>query len=168
MHFALHLRIGAGIRYILDFYYLFKKTNINIGKLHILIQSNGLDIVYSNVINVIRKIFDVDFDNSICDVDVTFFIDYMLSYGIHGNSNNETSLQASVHSNKFKFFISRVFLTNKSYRITRYPILGRHWYLYPICLIKHWIYLITHKFGSFFKFIFGKNENKDLYNKLGI
>ena len=51
MHFALHLRIGAGIRYILDFYYLFKKTNINIGKLHILIQSNGLDIVYSNVIN---------------------------------------------------------------------------------------------------------------------
>ena len=52
-------------------------------------------------------------------------------------------VQASVHSNKLKFFISRVFLTNKSYRIIRYPILGKHWYLYPICLIKHWIYLIT-------------------------
>ena len=168
MHFALHLRIGAGIRYILDFYYLFKKTNINMEKLHILIHSNRLDILYSNVINAIRTIFGIDFDESIGNEDVTFFIDYMLSYGIHGNSNNETEKRTAYHQNKYKYAISKILLTNKEYRKTKYPKLGSHFYLYPICLIKHWIYLLTHKLGSFFKFIFGKNKNKELYNKLGI
>ena len=167
MHFAHHLRHGAGIRYMLDFYYMFKKTNIDFELLHELISKCNLNTLYSNIINALRQIFDIDIDSSIAKEDVSFFIDYMMQYGIHGHSNNETTIMAS-HNKKFKYFTSRVFLTNKNYRITRYPILGKHWYLYLICLFKHWIYLITHKIGSFFKFLFGKNKNKDLYKKLGV
>lgn len=160
MHFALHLRIGAGIRYILDFYYLFEKSNIDLEKLHLLIHSNGLDILYSNVINAIRTIFGIDFDESIVNEDVTFFIDYMLSYGIHGNSNNETEKRTAYHQNKIKYAFSKILLTNKEYRKTKYSKLGLHWYLYPICLIKHWIYLLTHKLGSFINFLLVKIKIK--------
>jgi len=168
MHFAHHLRHGAGLRYLLDFYYIFKKTNIDFSILHSKLKECNLTKLYSNIINALRAIFEVGFDTMVEKEDVSFFIDYLLLYGIHGNSNNETSMNASSHKNKFKYAISRVFLTNKAYRISKYPNLGSHWYLYPICLLKHWLYLITHKLGSFFKFLFGKNKNKSLYKKLGI
>ena len=168
MHFAYHLRHGAGIRYLLDFYYMLKKTNIDYNLLYNIINDYNLFKLYSNIINSIRYIFEIDFDKYVKEYDVFFFLNYLLKHGIHGNKNNDTSIQASAHNNKIKFFFKRVFLINRPYRITRYPILGAHFYLYPICLIKHWIYLLTHKLGSFFKFIFGKNKNKELYNKLGI
>ena len=90
----------------------------------------------------------------------------MMQYGIHGNSNNDTTIMAS-HNNKLKYFFVRVFLINNAYRKARYPKLY-HWYFYPICLLKHWLFLITHKLGSFFKFLFGRNKNKKLYKDLGI
>ena len=92
----------------------------------------------------------------------------MLQYGIHGNSNNLTEKRKAYHQNKIKYALSKIFLIDKEYKIVKYPKLGSHWYLYPICLLKHWLYLITHKLGSFFKFLFGKNKNKSLYKKLGI
>ena len=167
LHFAHHLRHGAGLRYMLDFYYMFNKTNIDKKLFYDLINKLEINKLYNNIINVMRYIFNIDFDNNVESIDINYFIDYMLSYGIHGNASNDTSYQAS-HDNKFKYVLSRIFITNKNYRILRYPILGKHWYLYPICLIKHWLYLITHKIGGFFKVIFGKNKNKDLYKKLGI
>ena len=166
IHFGRHLRHGAGLRYILDFYYMFLKTNIDFSLLHKEINNLNLNVLYSNIINAIRYIFDKDFDNTIESKDIKFFIDYMMQYGIHGNSNNDTTVMAS-HNNKLKYFIVRVFLTNNAYRRTRYPILY-HWYYYPICLLKHWIFLLTHKLGAFFRFVFGKNNNKSLYKKLGI
>ena len=146
---------------------MFLKTNIDFDLLHKEIDELNINVIYSNIIIAIRTIFEKDFDNSIENKDVSFFIDYMMQYGIHGNSNNETTVMAS-HNNKLKYFLVRVFLTNKAYRKTRYPKLGAHWYLYPICLLRHWVFLITHKLGSFFKFLFGKNKNKELYKKLGI
>ena len=166
IHFGRHLRHGAGLRYILDFYYMFLKTNIDFNLLHNKINELNLNVLYSNIINVIRTIFDKDFDMSIETKDVSFFIDYMKQYGIHGNSNNDTTINA-VHNNKFRYFFVRVFLTNNAYRKTRYPKLY-HWYFYPICLFKHWIFLVTHKLGAFFKFLFGKNKNKQLYKDLGV
>ena len=166
LHFGRHLRHGAGLRYMLDFYYMFLKTNINFDLLHNEINKLNINLFYSNIINALRFIFDKDFDSSIELKDVKFFIDYMMQYGIHGNSNNSTTINAS-HNKKMKYFIVRVFLLNNAYRKTRYPKLY-HWYFYPICLIKHWFYLITHKLGAGFKFIFGKNKNKKLYKDLGI
>lgn len=168
MHFADHLRQGAGLRYVLDFYYMFKKSEIDFNLLRNILKECNLSRLYSNIINAIRQIFDINFDKTITKEDVTFFIDYLKLYGIHGNSNNETSMNASRHKNKFKYALQRIFITDNNYRIMRFPRMGKHWYLYPICLICHWCYLLTHKLGAFFKLIFGKNNNKKLYKKLGI
>lgn len=167
LHFAHHLRHGAGIRYMLDFYYMLKKTNIDFEILHKLVDELDIKVLYENIINTLYYLSGIKFDD-VSEYDIKFFIDYMMSYGIHGHSNNDTSVMASVHENKIKYAFNRIFLINKNYRRTRYRILGAHWYLYPLCLIKHWIYLVTHKMGSFFKFLFGKNKNKKLYKKLGV
>lgn len=168
MHFANHLRYGAGLRYLLDFYYMFEKTTIDFELLHKHINECHLTRLYSNIINALRMIFDKDYDNTIDDEDVTFFLDYLKLYGIHGNSHNDSSPNASRYRNKFRFAISRIFLTEKNYRLMRFPRMGKHWILYPIMILIHWIYLVTHKMNSFLKFLFGKNKNKKLYKKLGV
>ena len=168
MHFADHLRQGAGLRYLLDFIYMYKKTNIDFDLLHNSLKECNLIRLYSNIINAIRQIFDLDFDKSIKKEDVAFFIDYMKLYGIHGNSHNETTMNASRHKHKFRYALSRIFITDKNYRLMRFPHMGKHWYLYPICLLCHWFYLITHKIGAFFRLLFGKNKNKKIYKQLGI
>lgn len=155
------------IKEILDFYYMFKKCNLDFDLLHNGLHKLKLETLYENILNVLYLLTNIKFDEFEIK-DCQFFIDYMSSYGIYGYQNNETTHNASLHSNKFKYFIYRIFLINKPYRISKYPKLGSHWYLYPICLLKHWLYLITHKLGSFFKFLFGKNKNKSLYKKLGI
>ncbi|MCM1131343.1 MAG: nucleotidyltransferase family protein [Roseburia sp.] len=168
MHFAQHLRHGAGIRYMLDFYYMFIKTSIDFTLLHETLKQVKLEVLYSNIINVLRVIFERNFDSSIQEKEAQSLIDYMLSYGIHGHSNNGSEMVSTIHSHKFKYAITKIFLTNKNYRLSKYPKLGRHWYLYPICLIKHFVFLITHKLKAFFKFLFAKNKNKDIYKKMGI
>lgn len=168
MHFAFHLTHGAGYRYLLDFYYIFKKTKSDMDLLYEKVKECNLLRLYSNIINALRMIFDIDFDNRIASEDVTFMLDYLKLYGIHGNSHNETSVQASRHKRKGKYLLSRLFLSEKNYRLMRYPCLGKHWYTYPICFVFNLFYLLTHRIGALFKFVFGKNKNKKLYKKLGV
>lgn len=89
----------------------------------------------------------------------------MSLYGINGNSYNETYMHASRHKHKFRYAFTNIFLTDKNYRMSSYPKLGRL-YFYPICLIVHWFYLLTHKLGSFFKFLFGKIRTKNYIKNL--
>ena len=167
-HFAKHLRLGAGIRYILDFYYMLSKTSIDYERLHRELRVLGLLKLYDNILNAIYYLSAIPFDTcskSPCDD----FISYMLKSGIHGfgekNDNDTTLAHAKKH--KFRFIVSRIFLTNKEYRKLRYPKLYK-WYLYPICLVINILYLLTHRIGTLFKFVFRKDKNKELYKKLGI
>ena len=167
-HFAKHLRLGAGIRYILDFYYILSKCNIDFDRLHKELKILKLDRLYGNILNAIYYLTDISFD--ICNKEeCNEFIDYMLKSGIHGfgkeNDSDPTLGHAKKH--KIRFVISRTLLTNKEYRKLKYPRLY-HWYLYPICLLVNITYLLTHSIGVLFKFLFGRNKNKDLYKKLGI
>ena len=168
-HFAHHLRQGAGIRYMLDFYYMLKKTNIDYDKLHNDLELLGLYKLYNNVLNVLYYLTNEKLDDYEKQ-DIEYFIDYMLKSGIHGfgKENDSSTGQAVTHIDKKRYFIVKVFLTNKKYRRANYPKLGSKVIFYPLCLIKHWWYLITHRFTSLFKFLFGKNKKKDLYKKLGI
>ena len=157
--FCTSFKTWSRLKIHLRFLLFFTKSKINHEIIHKLIVETELETLYSNIINEIRRIFDMDFDDLIENKDVLFFEEYMPLNGIHGNSNNDTSINSSSHLNKLIFFFQRVFLINNNYRITRYPKLGKL-YFYPICLIYHWIYLLAHKLGSFFKFLFGKNKNK--------
>ena len=165
-HFARHLRYGAGLRYMLDFYYMMKKTNIDKELLHRLLKKFDLIVLYNNILNVIDVMFDFKYEDYM-KKDINYFIDYMSSYGIHGNYHNDTH-QTSVRKHKFRHFLNRVFLLDKAYRISRFPKMGKHWYLYPLCIILHTLYLIFNKLPKFFILLFKSNNRKKLYKDLGI
>jgi len=166
-HYGHHLRYGAGVRYILDFYYMFLKTNINYDELHKNLKLLNLEILYNNILNYIYYLTGKEFD-SFEKMDIDWYIEYSLKYGIHGHENDEVDMQSVAHKSKYKFLISRTFLTNKLYRQAKYPVLGKHWYLMPLCLLRHWCFLLTHKLGGFFKLVLKKNHRKELFDKLGI
>ena len=171
-HFAKHLLKGAGIRYILDFYYMLKKTNIDYDKLHKDLEELELSRLYNNVLNVIYYLTEEKLDDFEED-DILYFIEYMLKSGIHGfGKENEFDISQGLSGHKWQWIKCRLFLTDKSYRKALFPKLGSKAILYPICLIAHWFKLIFtglfRRTKSLFKLLFKKNKKKDLYKKLGI
>lgn len=167
-HFARHLKFGGGFRYILDFYYILDKQQIDYQLLHKYIDELNYNVLYNNILNAIYYFTGKKYDNiELCDID--FFIDYMYKSGIHGFKSHDTET-GFYGKSKFRYFISRVFMTNKEYRISLYPKAGRHWYLYIFLLIHHLFYLITHKFKRLFEFINRKpnDDEKKIYDKLGL
>ncbi len=171
-HFAKHLLKGAGIRYILDFYYMLKKTNIDYDKLHKDLEELELSRLYNNVLNVIYYLTEEKLDD-FQEEDILYFIDYMLKSGIHGfGKENEFDISQGLSGHKWHWIKCRLFLTDKSYRKALFPKLGAKAILYPICLIIHWIKLIFtglfRRTKLLFRIIFKKNNRKDLFKKLGI
>lgn len=173
-HFANHLKKGAGLRYLLDFYYFLKKENINRERIHELIQMSGYTQLYHNILNSIYVLTNEKLDDFEIE-DVTFFFDYLVKSGIHGfaeeNEINEKGF--GMKNYKLKAVISGTFLTNKAYRLTKYPRLGKHWYTYPLCLIHRIIYLLCTQTFKLLRLLFSKKnkvsqEEKELFKKLGI
>ncbi len=172
-HFARHLRTGAGIRYILDFYYMNKKWQIDYDKLHKMLQELNLMTLYQNILNAIYVL-----TNEKQDIyeskDIDFFIEYLLENGIHGlkeKENFDKKLYGN-RKNKFSHILKTAFVVDKNYRLALYPHLGKHLIFYPLCLIHRIFYLLFHKTGILFKYLFTKRapkkEKEDFYNKLGI
>jgi len=171
-HFAKHLLKGAGIRYILDFYYMLKKTNIDCDKLHKDLEELELSRLYNNVLNVIYYLTNEKLDE-FEETDINYFIDYMLKSGIHGfGKENEFDTSQGLSGHKWQWIKCRLLLTDKNYRKALFPVLGSKKILYPICIIVHWLKLVFtglfRRTKILFKILFGKNKKKDLYKKLGI
>lgn len=173
-HFANHLRKGAGIRYILDFYYMLKKLPLDQTKLHSIIEKSGYNKLYNNILNVIYILTGEEFD-SFSKENIDFFLEYLLKSGIHGfGEENEIEEKGFGMKNyKLKAIMAGTFLTDKGYRLLKYPRLGKHWYTYPLCLIHRILYLIVTQPIKVFKLLFGKKnkvskEEQELYKKLGL
>ena len=171
-HFAKHLLKGAGIRYILDFYYMLRKTNIDYDKLHKDLEELELSRLYNNVLNVISYLTEEKLDDY-QEEDILYFIEYMLKSGIHGfGKENDFYTSQGLSGHKWQWIKCRLFLTDKPYRKALFPKLGSKAILYPICLIVHWFKLIFtglfRRTKFLFKLLFKKNKKKALYKKLGI
>lgn len=113
--------------------------------------------------------------DSVPSENVDFFLDYLLKSGIHGfgEENERDQKGFGIKNNKFKAILAGTFMTEKSYRIAKYPKLGKHWFTYPICLLHRIFYLIFTQTGKLLKLLFSKKnkvtkEEKELYKNLGI
>ncbi len=172
-HFSIHLRMGAGLRYILDFYYMLKFLQLDMKKLHDLINDLKYKRLYNNILNSIYYLTDEKLDDFI-DEDVTFFFDYLIRCGIHGFSENNKDSKDKVTNHKLcKRIFYRVFMPNKCFRTTLYPKLGKKWYTYPLCLIHRILHITFTKIKRIFLLLFTSKgntskEEKDLYKKIGI
>ncbi|MGM9969672.1 MAG: nucleotidyltransferase family protein [Anaeroplasma sp.] len=171
-HFYNHLVSGCGIRFVLDFYYMLQKYDLDFDYIHKFIKNYDLFVLYNNILNTIYYLTGVKFDN-LEIIDIDFFIDYLLKSGIHGFENDDRFKNRSINKeNKLKYALCRLFMTNKQYRISIYPTMGKHLILYPICFIHHLFYLIIFKtkkaFVLFFKGSKSSKEEKEYFKKLGL
>ncbi len=171
-HFYNHLINGCGIRFVLDFYYMIKNYELDFNYIHNFIKEYKLEILYNNILNVIYYLTNEKYDN-VEIIDIEFFIDYLVKSGIHGFDSDERDTNRAINKkDKFRYTLMRLFMTNKQYRISLYPKMGRYWFLYPICFIHHLFYLLIFKSKKAFKLLFTGNkiskEKKDYYKKLGL
>lgn len=173
-HFAVHLRLGAGLRYLLDFYYMLKKWDMDENLLHQKIEEVGYMHLYNNILNAIYYFSEEEVD-AFTKEDVSFFIDYLVKSGIHGfgKESNRSEKGFGIKNNKFKAILSGTFMMNKAFRISKYPRLGKHWFTYPLCLIHRIVYLLCTQTKRLFKLFFSKKnkvtkEEKEFYHRLGI
>lgn len=175
-HLNKHLATGEGIRYILDFYYMYQKWNIkpNAEELHKL----HLEQLHKSIYGAIYLITK---EHLIEDLDMRGgqqLIDAMLTKGVHarkeGFSKDTISYQNFLFSNqsKFHFLIETLFLRNKDHRKKLYPKLSRHWFFYPILLIHRFFHLTIFRMPSLFKIVFTSKKKvekeKKKQEKIGI
>lgn len=173
-HFKNHLRLGAGIRYLLDFYYMLKSYSLDRDEFHNYLEQLGYTRLYQNIINSIYVITTEELD-CVTDENTDFFLEYLLKSGIHGfgEESERENKGFNIKTNKAKAILTGTFMTDKSYRIAKYPRLGKHWFTYPLCLIHRIFYLIFTQTGKLFKLFFSKKnkvtkEEKEAFKKLGI
>ena len=114
-----------------------------------------------------KEISGVALDN-VEHYDVSFFLNYLNESGTYGFKRHKTN--DMVPKNKFRLIVNTLFMSNKEYRIKKYPHLGRHWFFYPIMIIHRLLYLLTHKLKSLFRIVFRvrDKEEKELFKKIGI
>lgn len=172
-HFSMHLRSGAGLRYILDFYYMLKNFKLDMTLLHKLIKDLKYSRLYSNILNSIYYLTDEKLDDFICE-DMSFFFEYLIKCGIHGFGEANRESKDMVTNYKLgKRIFYKVFMPNKYFRISLYPTLGKYWFTYPLCLIHRIFYIVFTKIKRIILLLFtnkGKisKDEKDFYKKIGI
>lgn len=175
-HLAKHLYEGAGLRFVIDFYWMLKKWNLDLDYIHKRVEEFNLKIVYNNVLNALYELTGEVLDDYMEKIDIKFYMDYMLKSGVHGFAEDNE------HENTFRsagkqYYLNKVFVWDKTFRKALYPHLGKHAITYPICLIINIIKLIFKVIGRIFCKIFRikkKNmfiqsgERTELNKKLGI
>lgn len=173
-HFAIHLRLGAGVRYLLDFYYMLKKWDMDKTILHRLIQQEDYMKLYHNILNAIYVLSKEELDDFPKE-DVSFFLEYLIQSGIHGfgEENKREEKGFGIKNQKWKAIFSGTFMLNKTFRIAKYPKLGKHWFTYPLCLIHRIFYLLFTQTRRVWKLLFSKKnkvtkKEKEFYKALGI
>lgn len=173
-HFASHLKLGAGLRYLLDFYYMLKQWDMDKEILHNKIEEIKCMRLYHNILNAIYYLTEEELDEFPKE-DIDFFIDYLVKSGIHGfgKENEREEKGFGIKSNKLKAIFAGTFMPNRAFRVSKYPRLGKHWFTYPLCLIHRIVYLFCTRTKKLFKLFFSKKnkvtkEEREFYKKLGI
>lgn len=70
--------------------------------------------------------------------------EYVLTGGVYGTLQNRVSMQQAKKGGKFKYILSRIFISNKELKI-KYPKLERYPWLAPFYHVKRWLKPLTDK-----------------------
>lgn len=137
MHFAKHLmQKGAGVRFVFDLYYMQSKYDYDDKEVRELIANLGLTTLYDQLSALIKKYFcDEDVDSALAER----LLDYMLSYGVYGDSDEDADTRSGVRQKgKMRTFLSLVF---PGYGVMKgkYPVLNKCPVLLPVYWVVRWV-----------------------------
>lgn len=166
---------GIGIKYIIDFYLIFKSGTIKIDEL---IQNlkiiNGL-LFTKAVLLICNKWFNLDLspyktilrDINIGENEINIMENFIINGGEYGSGNNVYAVHRARHGNKFIYLIKKIFKPFKKIVKTDYP----KWWQYillPYYYFRYWFYFLVIKGKTNIKkakAVIRENENiSDLEN----
>lgn len=167
-HFNKHLMYGEGLRYIIDFYYMQKKWNLNYVKIIGDLEKLGLKQLFINIQACIHYLTGEKF-YGFQDIEIEYMLNYLLNSGIHARGDDEQIFHNAIikHENtsRFKFLLKTLFLTNLESRQRLYPKLSKRKIYYPILLIHRFFYLCFNKTKRLFQLLkLNKKKNNELIN----
>lgn len=145
-HYAKHLIYGgAGIRPIIDFYFMLEHGKVDTTKAYNDLKKLGLHKLFESMSQVIYLIINDEKYNKNKNVDD--FLDFIMNSGVHGFGINNNMMQNQIsRMGRMKYALHKIFPSNKEMK-NLYPRMYRCRLLYPIC----W-------FRRFFQILFFRNR----------
>ncbi len=137
-HLAKHFSVsGCGVRPFIDLKLLDDVKDCNQEKRSALIEQGGLTVFCEKA----KKLASVWLNNAEHDQVTMQMEEYVLDAGMLGTIENNVIANQSKKGGKFRYALSRVFL---SYDVIKnhYPVLKKHKWLLPFYQVKRWFKLL--------------------------
>ena len=128
---------GCGIRPFVDLWLLNNKMEFNKQKRYELLKQEGLD----KFSLASEKLSRVWLENEQTDSLTESMQAYVLTGGAFGTDENRVNIQQTKKGGKFKYILSRIFISKKELRL-KYPILEKQPILTPFYHVRRWLKLI--------------------------
>lgn len=131
---------GCGVRPFLNLWLLNHCGNFSYTDRETLLKQGG----FLPFANACEKLSVVWLENAQYDVLEKQLEEYILTGGVYGSLQNRVSMQQAKKGGKFKYILSRIFISNKELKI-KYPKLEKYPWLAPFYHIKRWLKPLTNK-----------------------
>ena len=141
---------GCGVRFFLDLWLLNKDDKYIVSEREKYLKIDNL-LQFANACENLSEIW---FDEKQIDDLSVRLQDYILSGGVYGSLKNRVNVQQAKKGGKFKYILSRVFISKSKLQV-KYPRLKKQPYLLPFYTVKRW-----------FNLLFTKERRADALNEL--
>ena len=138
-HMAYHfVSGGCGIRPLADLYLLRQKISFDETVLLQMCETCGLKTFYERIIEL-NKVW---FENFVHNETTYQLQSYLLYGGVYGSMEHSLTVKQQQHGGKGKYILHRIFMPYR-YLKTKYPILDKHKWLFPIMTVRRWFSLLS-------------------------
>lgn len=125
---------GCGVRPFLDLWLLNNRINFDRTDRENLLKEGDF-LAFANVCERLSVVWLEDAES---DALVTQLEEYVFTGGVYGTLQNRVGMQQAKKGSKFKYILSRIFISNKELKI-KYPKLEKYPWLAPFYHIKRWL-----------------------------
>ena len=134
-HMAAHFKCGGcGVRSLVDLWLLNRVENFDKERRRAMLSDGGLlDFAVAT-----ERLSDAWLSGEALDESLSELSEYIIKGGVYGNAGNRIRVQQTSLGGRFKYLMSRIFISNKSLK-KKYPILEKRPYLSPIYHVWRWL-----------------------------
>ena len=166
------VRGGCGVRSFIDLYLIEKNLSFDIEKFNEMLRESNLEVFYKRCLELNECWFSNKEYNDISRI----MSKYVYDGGVYGTVDNLITVKQLSYRNKFKYFLSRIFVPYNRLK-KHYPALDKRPYLLPFFEIRRWFGLLSgkkmKKSVSEIKTVVGADDKKEndiafLLNELDI
>lgn len=144
---------GESLRYVLDFYYMSKKWNLDFNYIEETAKALEVNELYHEVMSIAYLITTEKLPGY-TGVSPDNLIHKMNKYGVHSKKiANLTDLFLDSGKSKFRYLLDKLFLPDMASRISAFPILSKYKILYPLLVLIRGFKLVLFRFKYFIQIL---------------